>query len=340
MRDKSREIWLKLQNLSDVFYGSGLLRLRLAMTVKSFWTVCRPIFGYAPIIGHKGTDYSFPFVLTDGEKVVFVPSHEVRNVLLGWKEIEGKEIEVTWYDRYDDAKKFTFQLYNPWRYRGVRATRFVDLRYIREQNELYPICTNGSQWFHLHIDGFLDKKWDEDPRQIVGEIIAGWYGAGDGLFWRRRSEIEVEAFMEIPRTELSNSKYVVEGETSEFIDYEQNFSVLEWFSKGLDEWKEYFHSKLVKKARQDYVYARQRAGVDTRRLMEQNPNVQICIQDSLDVGNCRLGTEDFIKRYGIEIESDGCISVAKLLENKNIDEMLRNFSFQKVVHYKLLDPDK
>jgi len=311
----------------------------------------QPVFGYAPIISHEGIDNNAPFVLTDGSKVAFVSAWNVRDILLGWKEIEGKEIELTWYDQYGYAGRLTFQLYNPDHFRGVRATRFIDLRYAREQKgDLQPryevlferklnICTNGSRWFHLHIDGFLDLMWDEDPRQIVGEIVAGWQGTGDGLYWRR-GRTGVEAFIEIPRASLNGGKYVVEGETSEWIDYEENFSVLEWFSKEVDEWKEYFRSKLLTKARQDYVYARQRAGIDTRRLMEQNREVRICVQDSLDVGNCPVGTQQFIEKYRIEADEDGCTTIGELLDNEHIDEMLRNFAFQKVIHHKLVDPDK
>ena len=306
------------------------------------------MFGYAPIISHKGIDNNAPFVLTDGNKVAFVSAGEVRDTLLKWEEIEGKEIGLTWYDQYGYANKLTFQLYNPDHFRGVRATRFIDLRHAREATrDRYPgqtvfeqrlnIVEVNGEWYHRNVDGIFDQKWSDNPRDIEGEIVQGWNGAGDGLYWRRGFH-GVQAFMEIKRSELNGGKYVVEGETSEFVDYEQDFSVLEWFSKELDEWKEYFHSKLLKKTRQDYVYARQRSGIDTRRLMEENREARICIQDSLDVGNCRPGTDDFIKRYGIKTDNDGCATIGSLLDNEHIDEMLKNFSFQKVIHYKLVNP--
>lgn len=327
--------------------ASGEQKIAIVHTVNG-----QPIFGYAPIISHEGIDNSAPFVLTDGNKVAFVYADQVRDTLLKWEEIEGKEIGLTWYDQYGDANKLTFHLCNPNHFRGVRATRFIDLRHAREatremttssgslfEQKLNLVNKDNCCWFHLNIDGIFDMKWDENPRDIEGEIVQGWNGAGDGLYWRRGRN-GVQAFMDIKRSELNGGKYVVEGETAEYIDYERDFSILEWFSKDVDGWKPYFVGMLTKKARQDYIYARQRSGIDTRRLMEQNPEARICIQDSLDCGNCRPGTDDFIKRYGIEVEGDGCTSVAKLLENKNIDEMLRNFSFQKVVHYKLVDPDK
>lgn len=305
------------------------------------------MFGYAPIISHGGIDGSAPFVLSDGHKVAFVSMYDVRDTLLRWREIEGKKIELVYYDSAGYDYNVNFELYNPDHFRGVRATRFIDLRFVREQKcnlapnydivferKLNIVSGNGRRWLHLHIDGFFDTMWDENPRQVIGEIVAGWIGVGDGLYWRRGRN-RVEAFIEVSRASLNGGKYVVESETSQFIDYEQNFSVLEWFSKEIKNWKEHFVTQITKKARLDYVYARQRSGIDIRQLMASNLDAKICVQDSLDCGNCRPATEDFIKQYGIQVE-DGCCLIRDLLENSSIDEMLRNFAFQKVVHYKLL----
>ena len=321
------------------------------MTVHTIIAKNQRVFGYAPIISHEGIDHSAPFVLTDGEKVAFVSDCDVRDNLLGWEEIKGKEITLTYYDRYGNNRKLAFQLYNPNHFVGVRATRFVDLRSPREEakavqlEELESVFARqlsiskemkDERWYHINVDGILDMKWDEDPRNIKGEIVAGWYGAGDGLYWRRGRN-GVAAFMEIKRADLNGGKYVVEGETSEFIDYEQNFSVLEWFSKEVDVWKGHFVTQVTKKARQDYIYAKERSGIDTRQLMEQNTEIRICVQDSLDVGNCEVATRDFVERYNIKLDEDGYTTIKTLLENPSIDEMLRNFNFGKVIHYKLVD---
>jgi len=307
------------------------------------------IFGYAPITSHGGIGHAKPFVLTDGHKVAFVASWDVRTTLLEWEEIRGKEINIEYYTSEGYKYTHTSELYNPQHFRGVRFTRFVDLEAERrDTNGLSPghscfaqklsICENDEKWFHLSLDGIFDKMWETDPRELVGEIVNSWVSSGNGLYWRRRRN-DVETFVEVKRSEFAGGKYVVEGETGEWLDYEQNFSVLEWFSREPEEWREYFQPKLTKKAREDYIHARQRSGVDTKKLMKENPEALICIQDSLDTGNCLSGTQSFIREYGIEVEDD-CSTVKNLLENKRIDEMLKNFYFQKVIARKLLDPDK
>ena len=38
----------------------------------------KPIFGYTPIRAHKGFDFNFPIILTDGKKVCFVRVEDVK----------------------------------------------------------------------------------------------------------------------------------------------------------------------------------------------------------------------------------------------------------------------
>jgi len=234
----------------------------------------RPIFGYAPITSHGGIDQTKPFVITDGHKVAFVASYEVRETLLDWEGVEGKEIIITYYSYQGYEYTGTFQLYNPQHFRGVRFTRFVDLESERrDTNGLEPgsslfarkfsICEHEGRFFHLNVDGIFDTMWENDPRGILGEVVNGWVSEGDGLYWRRYSTT-IETFMEIKRSDFAGGKYVVQDETGEWLDYEQNFSVLEWFSEDPKDWKKYFLPKLTEKARQDYIYARQRSGVDTK----------------------------------------------------------------------------
>lgn len=312
------------------------------------------IFGYAPISAHRGITNGYPFVLTDGEKVIFCPFNEVRENLLGWDDLdwaEGKKIKVTYFDWDGESYSPTFTLLNPNRYMGINAVRFVDLRAAREcvgHSRFLSIFEekvriveheNDDRWFHLSFDGYFDALWNQDPRQIEGEIASGWYGAGNGFYWRRGRR-GVQAFMEMERSLIFDGKYVVKDKTSFYVDYEQNFSPLEWYSLTTEGWKEYFLSKCLRKARQDYVYAITCVGVDTRRLMEQNLEEMICVQDSLDCGNCSPGTNAFISRHGINLNADDCISVKDLLDNEGIEKMLLNFDFQKVIHQKLVDPDQ
>lgn len=312
------------------------------------------IFGYAPIISHHGIDCSAPFILTDGRKVAFVQPSEVRENLLHWQEVSGKEISLTWYGGWYKENEVTFVLHNPHRFTGVSATRFIDLRQARrvvdEEFEEYSLKSDtlfeqtlhiaGSSyhgvWYHTCLDGYFDRKWDTDPRHISGEeIVEGWFGTGDGLYYRRRRS-GVQAFLEIPRKDISEGRYVLEGETPEYVDYEQNFSVLEWYSKTTEELRDFFVAKVIRKAREDYVYARTRAGIDTRALMEANPEREICLQDSYESGNCEVGTANFIGKYNLKVTDRGCITVGELLKNPGIEDMLRVFEFQKTINHKLI----
>ena len=277
-------------------------------------------------------------------------NHAVVSTLLGWTEIEVKDCTQTYYSQEGYENELHFQLHNPDHFRGCRATRFIDLREVRKttENLAYDatptvfgrklnIVQAGNLFFHMNADSLLDIKWESNPRDIIGEILFGWKHEGGGLYWRRRTN-DVQVFAEVRRNGFAGGKYAVEGQTAEFIDFEENFSVLEWFSKTTEEWKKYFQAKLTAKARQEFVYARQQlAGqMDIRAQMEANPEAKICIQDSLDCGNCRPGTDDFVRRYGVELDLCGCTTVAKLLKNKSIDEMLKNFSFTRVVSTKLV----
>lgn len=316
----------------------------------------QPIFGYAPVISHHGIDCAAPFVLTDGRKVAFVHGSDVKETLLHWGEVEvTKEISVTWYGSWGGKTEEKFFLCNPHRFGGVDALRFVDLRQARTQfqeceRERRLLCESLFErtlnlWrsdsvrgpvYHLSRLGYLDKVWEYHPSTLSGEeIVEGWFGTGDGLYYRRRRS-DVQAFLEVSRKSISEGKYVLEGETPEYVDFEQNFSVLEWYSRSQEEWRDFFVTKATKKARQDFVYIRTRTGVDTKRLMETNLEVEICLQDSYDTGNCEVGTANFISQFNIKVSDRGCITVAELLKNPGIEAMLKNFDFQKVINHKLI----
>ena len=224
----------------------------------------KPIFGYAPIKSHDGVDEAAPFVLTDGKKVAFVSPYRVPDVLKDWKKIDGKEKQLIWYDLEGSAHILRFSIFNVehWRgVRGLRATRFLDLREARKyQRNLRPrheslferklrIAQYKELWFHIAPDGYIDKVWRESPRDLKGEIVGGWQGEGEGLFWRRR-DLKVEAFMEVPLDSLNSGK--IEG--PEFIGYEEMLDVYTWFGTTVDKWKKYFKEKAEEEWNEWKIY--------------------------------------------------------------------------------------
>jgi len=192
-----------------------------------------PIWGYAPIASHKGISNDSPFVLTDGKKVALIPEHLVLETLLGWEGVEGKDYKTAYY-RFDGAESFLpFQLYNPYRFRGINVVRFLNLRVAREdvvvdvrfsslfekKTKIIPIRFQGeTNWFHYSPLGFFDQMWSKDPQFIIGEIANGYVGNGNGLFWRR-SGTGVQIF------------FMKGGE-----EVEEESSTLEWFSRNINEW--------------------------------------------------------------------------------------------------------
>lgn len=117
-----------------------------------------------------------------------------------------------------------------------------------------------------------------------------------------------------------------------FCEYEKDFNLFEWNSP---EAKILLEDALLKKMREDYIYARKSSGVDILNLMKKNSELYICIQDSLDVGNCLPGTENFISRFDVKINENGCVKIETLLDNKEINKMVKDFNFQKVIYRKL-----
>ncbi|MCX7779027.1 MAG: hypothetical protein N2259_02180 [Patescibacteria group bacterium] len=333
------------------------------------WIPSRPeivLFGWYHRFGQKGKlvhvskegkkiqgffpmdwDYDHqPIILTDGSLVAYM-SHqadEIMDVLLAWDKIKEKsrEVKQIHFDEWGTERESIFYLYNPNRYRpGISGFRFTsDIESINisfERKTLLATKANLKEvdgvFLHLNAAGFFDRKWEQDPRTVRGELIEGWYGEGEGLFWRRTG-IKIEAFIESRRRDVNGGKYV-HPRLSEYVDYEENFPLIEWFSKPIEEWKKYFKSKIIRKAALDLSYYIQEDVL--RELMKNNPDVTVSVEDSVAAGNCRVASEEFIKKYKLPLDSSkGCITIKKILEHAQLEEMLTNAAFRKVISMKLM----
>ena len=188
---------------------------------------------YAPISSHRGVEKTYPVVVVQHDQVVFAPVWDLLGTIRGFNSLGFQEKEVKYYLPPDPSCiEFTWGLHNPHKYRGVRATRFLSIPgeesffsgtgflglklHIQEFEGIY---------FHRHRDGYWDLCF-ENPREVDGEIAEGWVGDGEGLFWRRNDlGGQVQVFIE------------KEG----FSSYEENFSILDWFSKPVED-----HSKSLR----------------------------------------------------------------------------------------------
>lgn len=310
-----------------------------------------PIFGYVPLKGHDGIDPDAPVVLTDGHQVVFSSPYQVLEFLKTWDSLEGKEYQVEYYDPrrwFDPKDSFRFTLINPGQYHGLRATRFVDLRDIRPEADIAPqtlfeqklnIERIDSRWFHRNQDGYYDMMFLLDPSDLAetqpGSVLPeGWQDTGF-VTWRRHG-LQVEAFAECTRCTVGREH----PDLPEYIDYEENFPLLDWFSRSVEDWENYFREKLTRKARIDYISACKWDGTSTKAILIKNAEDSLCIADSLEVGNCELGTRDFIQQYGLALDQSGCIRISNLLEHPYIEKICRHLAFQKVVGFKFAPPEE
>jgi len=329
----------------------------------------KEIFGYVPIKGHKGFDFDFPVVLSDGRKVCFVTEEEVQETLLCWNEQEGQTKEFVYFKSSGEKELLKWELFNPHKFTKLDALRFVDLKKIKENQEIIEnhkeedeslfsrklriVREKGEKkWFHLNKNNIFDYFWAKDPREIKGGIVNGWNGNGKGFFWKRVHD-RVLSFMEIKRKSLSKGKYELEKISPDWVsrdsliwvEFEEDLEILEFYSKDVSHFQEYFERKCLEKARKDFIYAirqhktKKQEAREILKMMEKSKDIPIRIQDSLEVGNCLRGTEIFIKENNISLDEDGYVYIRDLLENPNIKNMLNEFSFRKTISYKLLSEE-
>ena len=319
-----------------------------------------PIWGYAPVeCGDRWTlsEEDYPIVLTDGKNVAFVSFWRIRYAVLSWQDLfNGENVKSCTYEWFnpDGAKwKKEFQLYNPDNFSGVNAARFIDLREEREicyeaafEGEPFNLLVDklniyhiGDYWFQRDSLGIFVKKWDTDPRDLEGEqLLYGWIAVGGGLFYRRKG-LYVEAFMDIER-ERYFPKYVNE-DTGKYIDYEEDeIHVLKWTQMQIEAQVLEFRRKILRKARQDWVFAESNNSTseEVLFLMKENPHCRVSIKDSLESGNCEPGTKRFIEEWSLQhlLNLEDSIVFEDLLEHTQIEEMLKIFAFRKVIHRAIL----
>lgn len=324
-----------------------------------------PIFGYAPLDYHGGKiDQKRPFILSDGQTVVFLQDNEILETLKNWKKILDNEenqlttINITVYHpRTGAPEKVSYYLYNPHGFCGVNALRFVDLRRFRPTDNdraNYPSDNRISVrrmiltkiinielnddlerievplWLFTDKLGYFNTRLDVDPLKIRGEIGDGWCGDGHGLIWKQ-GRYYVSTILEMRRRVLSR----VVGATmtfpgaSEWVEYEEDISVLDWYTMKSGERYQHMLQKLVEKTRKEAFlhFADEKYSQTFQNLLQEHREFIITIQDSLDSGNCWPGTNQFLEEYNLPNE----ISLGALLDHKQWLEMIKYWSFRKVL---------
>lgn len=318
----------------------------------------KDIFGYVPIKNPGGLDAisEGPIVLTDWNNVVFCNEWEISHCLKTWNELPFKNKEFSFYWSYNNQnhkQTVNYNIYSTIDRYNLKPERFIDLRNIIYQPEFsresqgslmerkLGIIQRHNEWFRIWFRGLLTSYCNfENPRTHVWQLVYNWEGDWNWLFIRRsKDEQYIECFYEIERG-LLWKKYSHEH-LGQWIEFEENISVIDFFEKSVEEWNKYFYSKTLHKARMDLIHA---TGIFAspdyvKNLLKENSNTYICIKDSLEAGNCIPWTEAFIKKYELQLTNNWEISIQELLVHKDLDDMLQNSSFRKVIKFKLLNSE-
>lgn len=317
---------------------------------------------FVPIQAHKGIDIERPIVLSNGECVIFAPHYDLlQNIINFYNPINfKKEIKINhkYFDllgnEYNNEYKLVILEDAP---TGVDALRFIDyaqsLNYSNNQHYeshnleidsegLFGNNLNISKvsrphaddlWVHHHKLGYIDKIWYKNPREIKGEIVNGWYGDGEGLFWRRR-DLEVDVFMEVKTDSIEDGKWAVDDIL--LTEFEKRFSVVEFYHMGIQHVRIELLEEIIKKAESNYEFQEEQKlrSINFIEPLKDYTTLDISIEDAREAGNCFPGIERFIEQWELKLD-DGKITIGELLEHPNINDMLKNWDFKRTIIYKL-----
>ena len=303
---------------------------------------------FAPLT-KKCLNQEAPFVLSDGHRILFTTGSRLSHDILNFDEHESDldnirkqiSIEVEWFDLYGNATTNAYILTIKENAQiGVDALRFADLRapvdatyagksdsdiYVSQDTffqgalGIIQVERMGEKTFWLHVNefGYYDKRWDEDPSTAKGEIVDGWHGEGDGLFWKRKG-MSVACFIE----------QHTEGDT---VEYEEDFSAVEFFYLGITKVREQMEENLACKV----ASIRANSDMDKitkEKLAEFPKETLITVTDAEAAGCCAPGIDRFIEEF--EIPVDG-VTIGQLFNHPRIVEMLQNDDFRRTVAMKI-----
>ena len=312
-----------------------------------------PIWGYVPIVPHKGIMSNYPVVLTDGTRVVFERANNISSTIRDWCNGEfdfGEKRTLLYYDRWgNECKKVWWLVTN--NFRGVRATRFLDMRdakkeakkvYRKERNrrklstfeKKLHLIELKNVTFHRHVDGWFDQYWpcNNPPRELIGHIVEGWYNMGNGFYIRRPNPALVELFVETEWASVNMGKYVIKGFTPKFVSSVVAVDIFNFLFFGKEWWEEYLHANILSKVRD-----RRDSGIDIKKILEKNQDKTLRIEVSSGIGNAQERTTDFIRYFDIVPDDKGCVTISSLLENKKIEKMVKNPNLQEMVLAQLIN---
>lgn len=184
----------------------------------------------------------------------------------------------------------------------------------------------------------------------ISELGRAW-GEAAPYFWKsgwatfHNFAWKVQNVAHQPKTPGSTRVYAIyETENRElserlpegYTEYEQYFDVFEWASKTPNEHRADMRKKAFEKAIYRFIYSQKikRENKNRKdevfRILNENAEVFLTVQDSYNVGNCQPGTEDFMNRFSLT----NTIPCGDLLKHKSIEEISNSTEFQNVIFKK------
>jgi len=320
------------------------------------------ICGYCPLDYGKGViDYNAPIILVKGREVAFCHNRDIEFYIQNWDKIEFKEMKLEYYDieknkniHGEEVEGFNYEKRNiKWYFSniyhlgGVSATEFItEISYIKRyahvlvpdeyskfesilDSRLHIHQLEENLWIHINSENICDKVWTEDPHKIEGELINGWYCNGNGLFYNI-FDLNVEIIIEHNRKYYENGKYYIDSVyLPDYCHYEDFVSKISWFNNSIEVNCKDIYEKFIKKLEGDLRYARQNSGIETLELMktENYSDYIVNIEDSFNVGNCKIGTLQFIKKFKLKEN----MTFKELIDHSGISKMIENYHFRKII---------
>jgi hypothetical protein len=285
--------------------------------------------------GYSHKQFDGNIVLTDGNSIAICDEKSVVSIVNGWETVDWKKSYILAFDPHD-GNPFRVEYFilnrcgvkiNPARFLQdiVKFCEYEHPWVFHPRVNLYKV---GENYYHRNKVGFFDKKWNFDPTKVPGENIGSWVVFHPGVVYARYDNT-VAWIATADRKTFCGGKYAFEEEgVIPPLDYEANCSIWEFFDKT----PEYFSSFLLKKAREDFVFSSKRITAENvKKILEEHQDGVLTVQDSFAVGNCELATNKFIKEFNVKENEGGVFNVKDILENPNINEMLKNYNFRKVI---------
>ena len=300
---------------------------------------------FIPIKTHAGIDNTCPIVISDGYKVGFYDHYDtIFESLKKFKE-DGdsfRTIITTFFKRNGSEHSLQWKFANPNKRRGVNALAFIDTpdddevgdiqNFMEEKLHLHKI--DDDEYLHKNQLGFFDQKLlVEDIESLDNEIVEGWRYAG--FYYRRINDSVVSMFKE---TTISGKYYIEGSDHKAFEEYELEVGVLEFYQHSKEHWNTELEKLLLKKIRQNWIWEKRQEMKEylfknLKKVLEENPNQIVKIEDSIITGNCPVGTKSFRKKYSLKEE----MTFSELVRSKNFDEFRLNRDFIKVIGSVIVD---